>query len=188
MLKGARLTMSADVDGTGVVTGVFDLSTGIEISPRIRTGDLIGPTGSTVGALVDVATGDDQGRAGFRLDAGGGAAVYDINFVNFEGSDGRWGDGTTNDAADAEGEDVWRQMSVFHRYLNRGTYDSRNAATLEWGEFSSSGVYAPISVTPEEPATTFAAEEESSVFDGSVTLVATRALSQAAVSQKQNTK
>jgi hypothetical protein len=186
MLKGAKLTLEADVDGTGPTTGVFDLSGDIEISPGIRTGDLIGPTGSTVGALVDTATGNDAGRAGFRLDAGGGAFVVDVSFVGFQGSSGRWGDGSGDAQADAEGEGVYRQLSVFSRYLNRGTYDSRGAGTLEWGEYSSSGVYAPINVAPEEPQVTFAAQEDVSRFSGSLSLVATRSITQAAVSQQQD--
>jgi hypothetical protein len=187
MLRGAKLTLEADVNSDSAVeTGVFDLSGNIEISPRIRTGDLIGPTGSTVGALVDTATGNDAGRAGFRLDAGGGAFVVDIAFRNWEASTGRWGDGSTDPKADAEGEGVYRQLSVLMRYLNRGTYDSRGAGTLEWGEYSSSGEYAPINVAPEEPQLSFTAEEQTSDFDGSITLVATRSITQAAVSQQQD--
>lgn len=177
MLRGAKLTLEADADDDGLIeTGVFDLSGAIEISPRIRTGDLIGPTGSNVGAAFDLISGGDSGRAGFRLDAGGGALVVDISFRNYEGSSGRWGDGSSDDRADAEGEGVFRQLSVFTRYLNKGTFDSREAGELEWGEYSSSGVYSPINVAPEEPQVTFAADEQTSTFDGSLTLVATRNL------------
>jgi len=188
ILKGAKLTMEADVDDDGSdETGVFDLSTGIQISPGVRTGELIGGTGSTIGALVnDITNSGGNGRAGFNLDAGGGAATYTIEFVGFEGNVDQWGDGTSNAQADASGEDVWRQLSVFQRYLDVGTYDSRNAATLEWGEFSSGGVYSPIAVTPEEPQLTFDAYEQSSTFDGSITFVSTRALNQAAISAAQD--
>jgi hypothetical protein len=187
MLESARLTLEADVDGDGAVeTGVFSFDGPVEISPGIRTGNLIGPTGSNVGALVDVVTGNDAGRAGFRLDAGGGAFVITVNFRGWEGSTNRWGDGSGEAKADAEGEGVFRQLSVLMRYLNRGEYDSRGGATFEYGEYSSSGVYAPINVAPEEPQVSFSAEEQISTFDGSITLVATRSIEQAAVSQQQD--
>jgi len=187
MLQGAELTLSADVNADGAAeTGRFDLSKNVELSPRIRTGPLIGPTGSTVGALVDSVTGDEQGRAGFRLDAGGGAFVVDINFISFTGSDGRWGDGSSDPMADAEGEGPLRQMSVFLQYLNVGTFDSENAGTLEFAEYSSSGEYTPIAVAPEEPQVTYAANDKGPAFDGSITLVATRSISQAAISQAQD--
>jgi hypothetical protein len=187
MLRGAQLELKADVDGDDAKeTGVFWLSGNVEISPKLRTGDLIGPTGSQVGAIVDTVTGTDAGRAGWRLDAGGGAFVVEVQFQNWEGSDGRWGDGSGDDKADAEGEGVWRQLSVLSRYLNRGTFDSRGGAVLEWGEYSQSGVYAPIQVALEEPQVTFVAEEQTSAFDGSFSLVATRSITQAAVSQQQD--
>lgn len=189
MLRGARLELTADVDKgrNGEATGVFDLGTGVELSPRIRTGNLIGPTGSQVGAIFDVITGGDNERAGYRLDVGGGAFVVDVSFRNYEGSNGRWGDGTTNDKADAEGEGVYRQLSVLARYLNRGTFDSRDAGKLEWGEYSTSGVFTPIPVAPEEPQVTFAAEEQTSTFDGSISLVAVRNIAEA-FSQEQEDK
>ncbi|MFW5896257.1 MAG: hypothetical protein ACOCUA_02620 [archaeon] len=187
MLEGAKLIMSADVDDDGMKEdGEFGLSAGIEITPGVRTGDLIGPTGSQAGAIIDFVANAANGRAGFNLDIGGGAATYQISFNGFEGHAAQWGDGSDNPAADASGEGVWRQMSVWQRYLDRGTYDSTNAASLEWGEYSKGGVYDPISVAIEEPSATFAAEEETSVWDGTVTLVSTRALSQAAYSQDQD--
>lgn len=187
-LRGARLTLEADVNEDGTAeTGVFDLGAGIEISPRIRTGQLIGPTGSNIGALVDTIVGE-SGRAGFQLDAGGGALVIDISFRGYEGSDGRWGDGSADDQADAEGEGVFRQISVLIRYLNRGTYDSRDSGTLEWGEYSSGpdAAYGPLNVAPEEPQLTFAAEEQTSTFDGSLSLVTVRSIEAAVVSQQQD--
>jgi hypothetical protein len=187
MRRGATLTLEADVDqDLSLETGVFDLDGGIEISPSIRTGDLIGPTGSSFSGLIDLFTGEQSGRAGFRLDAGGGAFVVDIQFKNWEGSTNRWGDGSGDDAADAEGEGVFRQLSVLSRYLNRGTFDSRGGAELSWGEYSTSGEYNPIQVAVEEPQVTFVADEETSTFDGSFTLVATRSITQAAVSQQQD--
>lgn len=191
-LQGAELTLSADVDGDGSAeTGTFDLSAGIEITPGIRTGDLVGGIGSQAAAIVDfVPNVGDSGRAGFNLDIGGGAATYEVAFSGYEGNNDPWGDGSNDNQADASGEGVFRQMSVLHRYLNRGTFDSRDAATLAWGDYSSSGAYSTISVTPEEPRMTFAAEEQTSVFDGTITLISTRAIEDAAqtASQQQNEK
>ena len=188
MLKGARLHLDADVDGDGdVENGVFDMSTGIELNPSIRTGKLIGNGASTAASVMNYFIDLDAGRAGFSLDAGGGAAVATISFQSFEGSDGRWGDGSGNDQADAEGDDVWRQISVLHQYLDVGTYDSRSPAVLEWGEHATDGVYDPYTVTPEEPSQVFDAKEETSVHQGDITLVSTRDVA-TFLSQQQNTK
>jgi hypothetical protein len=186
MIDGAKITMSADVDGDGSdETGVFDLSTGITLNPSIRTGDLIGGAGSSAFSIVDRVIGDDGQRAGFNLDIGGGAEVATIDFRSFEGSTGRWGDGTSNDQADAEGDSVQRQISVLFQYLRTGTYDSRNAIKLEWGEFSDPGVYEALNVTFEEPTLTFDADEQTSAFDGSITFVSTRSIEEATTASNQ---
>ena len=191
MLRGAELYLSADVDGDGQLEeGRFVLTQqSIDIAPTIRTGYLIGPVGSSVGAIVDTFSGQESGRAGWRLDAGGGAFAIEVSFRRgFDGPDGQWGDGSGDPQADATGEGVFRAMSVLMRYLNRGTYDSRGGseAILHWGEYEPDGVYNPIKVAPEEPRVQFTAEDQSSVFDGSLTLVATRSITQAAVSQQQD--
>lgn len=185
--KGAQLTLKADADNdNSTETGVFDLSRGITISPQIRTGKLIGERGGVFASALNFATGaGDEGRGGFTLDAGAGAHVVVISFNSFEGSTGRWGDGSASDETDAEGEGVWRQISVLQRYLDVGTFDSQNPATLEYGEFSSSGVYSPLEVSPEEPGLTFDATEQTSVFAGDLTFVSTRAISEYV---SQNTK
>lgn len=185
--QGATLTLSADVDEDGNdETGVFVLDGNINISPFIRTGYLIGRTGSTIGGLIDFATGNDQNRGAFQLDAGGGALGVDIDFNYWEGSSNQWGNtGSGGSAGDATGDPVWRQLSVLIRYLDRGTFDSLGAATLEWGEYSTSGDYRPMSVAPEEPRLTFNAEEQTSMVDGSLTLLSTRSISQAVASQQQ---
>jgi hypothetical protein len=128
-----------------------------------------------------------EGRAGFTLDAGGGAAVATISWQGFEGSDGRWGDGSDDPACDAEGDSVLRQISVFYQYLNQGTFDSENPAVLEWGEFEEDGVYSPFAVSFEEPSMTFDPEENTNIYRGDITLVATRDVA-AYVSQLQNNK
>lgn len=190
--QGALLTLTADVDNDGTdETGEFDLSTGIEITPGIRTGDLIGQAGSNAGAIIDYVAPGSGGRAGFNLDIGGGAATYEISFRGYEGNNDPWGDGSADNQADASGEGVFRQMSVLHRYLNQGTFDSTSSATLEWGDYDSgaSAAYSAIDVTPEEPRTTFDADAESSVFGGTITLVATRAIADAATpSEQQNSR
>jgi len=192
-LKGAELELYADVDGDGDLEhGVFTLSdSDIEVAPTIRTGYLIGPVGSNVGAIVDIAPGQESGRAGFRLDAGGGAFAVELSAKpgGVTPPDGQWGDGSGDPVADAtDANSVFKSMSVLMRYLNRGTFDSRSGsrAILSWGEYSESGVYNPIKVAPEEPRAQFAAEETSSTFDFSLTLVAVRGIQQAAVSQKQD--
>ena len=184
-LQGAELTLPADVDGDGSTeTGVFDLSAGIEISPRVRTGDLIGGSGSQAAAVLNYVT-DTDARTGFNLDLGGGATVVDVSFRGFEGSTGQWGDGSGNAAADATGENVFRQVSVLFQYLRTGTFDSRSPATLAWGEYSASGVYDPLDVSPEEPQLTFAADEQTSAFDGTITLVSTQAIADATTPSDQ---
>jgi len=142
------------------------------------------PLPSAPGARVPA--GLREGRP--ELSTVGGAAFYRVEFRGFEGSSGRWGNGSSDDVADAEAEDVWRQLSVWQRYLNRGEFDSRSPATFEWGDYSSSGAYDPIAVSVEEPAATFSAEEQTSVFSGDVTLISVRAIEQARQSTAQDSR
>lgn len=186
MINGATLSLEADPGG-GPTTGVFDLTGNIDISPGIRTRNPIGSTGTRVSALSD-ATATDANRADYLFDAGAGALVVKVDFRGWEGRADPWGDGSDDPRADASGEDVWRQMSVLTRYLDRGTFDSRGGATLEWGEFSTDGVYEPVPVAPEQPRTSFTATDGTAVFDGSLTLVAARSIDRATLSQRQDTR
>lgn len=190
MIEGATLTLDADVDGDGSTeSGEFDLSNGIRLSPGLRTSDLIGPTGAQVSNIIDYVPGTEGGQGGYRLQLEGGAPVYTVNFLGYEGNNDPWGNGTSNAQADASGEGVFRQLSVFQRYLEEGVFDSFSPAILEWGEFESNGEYSERQVTPEDPQLSFDAEEQVSNFDGELTLVATRGIEQAAsFSQQQNEK
>lgn len=173
--RGAKLELDANVGSRGVRNGEFELDAGIEITTSVRTGKLFDGRGAGIlSAAAEQIGAIDDGRAGFSLDIGGGALVVDIQFTNFEGSQGQWGDGSNDSAADATGEDVWRQLSVLTRYLQVGTFDSEDPANLSFGEFRFGGEYPRLAVTPEEPRLTVAADDPA-IITGNITLVSTRA-------------
>lgn len=179
-LQQATLTIQADADGDGSAeTGVFEMAGNLEVTPSIRTGYIIGGRGSTFNAVISnlVADGESK-RQGFFLDLGGGARAIEINFrgwkgaIDENGNNLQWGNDSsqTKTQASATGQDPLTQIDVLMRYLTVGEIDSRNPATLEYGEYSSSGLYSSLGVVIEGPTMTRAAED-GSWFDGSMTCI-----------------
>jgi len=173
-LNGAKLRISADVDGDGETEdGIFSMID-VEVSPSIRTGYLIGGRGSTVNNIISESVGaGDSKRQQFFLEGGGGAHTIELSFQNWEGADGTWGDPSepAGSEANATGESPISQIDVLMQYLLTAEIDSRNPATLEYGEYSSSGRFDPLAVVLEGPQMTRAAED-GSWFDGSMTCIA----------------
>jgi hypothetical protein len=182
MRQGATLDITATINGTAT-TGTFVFDTGLTLSPTIRTGELVGANGQIVQAAIKKISGQ---QGGFKFRLSGGVPVADIEFQSFEGSSNQWGDGSGIDARDATGDGVFRQISVLYKYLIESTSDSLGAATLSWGEFSSSGVYEPFKVAPEEPEQTLDVSENTSTFSGRVRLVSVATIDDAPVSQEQD--
>lgn len=176
-LQRAELTLSADVDNDGTQEdGVFVLEDDITIQPQVRTGFLIGGRGSEANSIIqDNAGGGTSSRAGLYLDLGGGQHVIEIEFSKWEGAPQQWGntgDDTELTQGDATGADPITQMGVLMRYLTVGTYDSVQPATLEYGEYSDSGLYSPLDVVIEGPQVRRSAEDGSWI-DGTLTCIET---------------
>lgn len=181
-LQRAELDVSADVDGDGVEEdATFVFAGNVEVTPSLRTGYLIGGRGSTVNSIISQFAGSgDSKRRNFFLEAGGGAHTIEISFRGWEGAtdnDGnpaQWGDTgdqSTVTKSDATGADPITQVDVLMKYLTVAEIDSRNPATLRYGEYSLTGLYEPLSVVVESPNFSRAAED-GSWFDGSMTCVA----------------
>ncbi|AFH22021.1 hypothetical protein OSG_eHP14_00205 [environmental Halophage eHP-14] len=84
---------------------------------------------------------------------------WTVSFIQWEGSTDSWGDSTSDD-------DVTQKLCEFGQELANSSIDSTNPATLEYGEYTSSGeqseltvvpgeVTLPVSFGPGESATTF---------------------------------
>ena len=200
-LDRARLELDGDPDADGQTeTGVFEMAGNLTVRPQLRTGFILNGGGSTINSVIASslddgklgaipgmgdAIEDPSKRRGFYLDLGGGQMAWDIEFRGWEGSrdgDGvplQWGDdpepGRSQTSATGEGPQT--QMDVLMRYIETGTTDSRNLATLEVGEYSEDGLYAPRKVVLEGPQATMQAET-SSGWDGSMTLIAAASLDQ----------
>jgi len=183
-MDGFKLTIpNADVDNDGSAeTGVFRAKSNIRYSFGTRTGP-IGEGGSQLWSIFaswyENQTGDqllgDGKRQQLRLDLGAGAHTIEVDFMGFEGSGYQWGDPneSVGSPANATGEHVIDQMQVLDRFLQVAEIDSRegHAATLEVGEYSEAGRYDPVKVAPEDPEVTFDSENQTSVYDGSITFV-----------------
>lgn len=166
----------AEIDGEEV-TGTFVFPDSVSVELEIRTQEFVASQGTgsvVIGSVLeylDIGDGEDL-RGVFQIDIGGGVFAVTIDFMGFDGSPHQWGDtGNGGTPTDATGEDVHAQMAVFAKYLDAAKLDSQNYATLEVGEFSEGGKYDPLNVVPENPNVVFDSEQQSSVFDGSVTWV-----------------
>jgi hypothetical protein len=171
MLKGAQLTVTADPDADGATeTGVFDLKRQVRIEAGVQTLDLIGPRGQQAASLINkTGVADIAGSGGFSLSGGAAIETYTINFQDFGGSSGRWGDGSATAALDAQGEGPLRQLSVLQAYLRSGAFDSTNPISLALFEFDGT-TYETIDCKLVDPTLTFNVAEQTSTFDGSITL------------------
>jgi len=181
-LQRAVFRVSADVDNDGTAEdGEFHLYGNLELTPGLRTGYLLGgQTGATANAVTgDLTDRENVNRRPYYLDLGGGARTVEARFRGWEGAEddddnpvqwGNTGDPTTLTKADATGADPLTQIDVLMRYLTEGEIDSRDPATLEYGEYSSGGLYSPLDVAVEGPQFTRAGDE-GDWFDGTMTFV-----------------
>ena len=178
----ATFRVSADVDDDGVQeNGVFELYGNLELTVGVRTGYLVGgQTGSTANAIIsDIVGQQEANRRPFYLDLGGGARTVEARFRGWEGAEdddgnpvqwGNTGNAGSPTKADATGADPLTQIDVLMRYLTEAEIDSRNPATLEYGEYSTSGLYSPLDVAVEGPQFTRAGDE-GDWFDGTMTFI-----------------
>jgi hypothetical protein len=176
-LKKAILTIEADVDGDGnAETGEFHFVDGVEIIPSMRTGFLLDNRGSTANSVLSDTVADDvSNRKGIYLDLGGGVRSVEISFSGWTGSDVRWGDTgdpSTTTQTDATGASALTQLEVLFQYLAVAEVDSRNPATLEYGEHHSDGLYEPLDVVLESPSGQ-RSSDQSSTFSGTLTFLET---------------
>jgi len=188
-LDRARLTIEADADNDGVdETGVFEMAGNLMVRPKIRTGFILSGTGSTVNSVIAGFLNDEADRStepskrrGFYLDLGGGQWTVDIEFRGWVGSrdaDGvplQWGDDASpsRTQTSATGQGPQTQIDVLMRYINVGQIDSRNLATLEYGEHTSDPdtLYEPVDVVLEGPQASTKAQK-SDGYDGRMTCIA----------------
>lgn len=179
-LQGADLTIEADVNGDGSKeTGKFEMRGNVEITPQIVSSFVIDGRGRIVNSILSELVGDGTNkRQGFYLDLGGGAHAIELSFTGWEGaidSSGnnlQWGNdpNKSKTKSSATGQDPITQIDVLMRYLTVGEIDSRNPATLAYGEYSSSGVYSSLNVIVDSPRFPRSAMDGAK-FEGSMTCI-----------------
>jgi hypothetical protein len=171
----------------GTVTGVFHMYGDVSFDAGVRTGYLLGGTGSTLNAVVQEALSDGEPkRKGIYVDLGGGQHTIQASFTGWtgatdaDGNDLQWGsspDPSVNDLTTATGASPLDQRDTFLNYLRVATFDSFNPGRLYTGEHSD-GTYAdspgdwgePLKVAMEQPR--FRSQADTSdKLDGSVTFV-----------------
>jgi len=186
-ISKATLTLPpADLDGDGspeqaTFEFIGDLTITISQSKNyvIETAGTASQVSAAIGEYFDtggsVGLGDTK-RKTFAVDAGGGAHQVEIDAVAWSGSPGQWGatgDDSQVTAVDATGAPADRQLFVLDRALSVATVDSRTPATLEVGEYSQDGLYAPLDVLVEQPSGVFNPEQSTSTIDESLVCVET---------------
>lgn len=164
--------------------GTFEMAGSLTVTESIRTGYLVGGTGSTVWSFVGNLAGvDESKREQFFIDLGAGAHTVEVSFEGWEGAqdaDGnslQWGDtgdSTTLTKTDATGAHPVAQMQCLIGYLKRNTADSFGAGTLEYGQRTSdsSTMFDPLRVAVEGPNIR-KAFDEGRKMSGEITLVST---------------
>lgn len=186
-ISKATLTLPpVDLDGGGeevqpVFEFIGDLTVTISQAKNyvIKTAGTTSQISAVIGEYFDngtsVSLGDSK-RKTFAVDAGGGSRQVEIDAVAWEGSDGQWGatgDDSQVTAVDATGAPADRQLFVLDRALSVATVGSLNPATLEVGEYSEDGLYAPLDVLVEQPSVVYNTEQSTSSIDVSLVCVET---------------
>lgn len=186
----AVLTVDADIDGDGSAeTGRFVMEDNIDIRPGLRTGFLLDNRGSTVNSVLSSFADDrtqqtgeaTSKRKGVYLDLGGGVRSVEIEFTGWTGSNVQWGntgDSSSKTVGDATGAEALSQLEVLFRYLEIAEIDSRNPATLEYGEHHPGGLYDPMDVVLESPQG-LRSSDDSSTFSGTLTFLSVQSLDEA---------
>lgn len=183
-----------DIDNDGSAeTLVFEFSDNLVLTHRIRTGWLTEGNGSTaidiLTDLIEDATGteiESSGRRqGLYTDLGGGARTVETRGeVVTDNDTHQWGTGDGG-TWDATGDSALAKIQLLDQALTLAEIDSRPAdgnypqghlATLEAGEFSSSGRFDALSVVPEQPEGTFDTTRSSSTATLDLNFVAAASL------------
>lgn len=182
-LQRAKLSITADPDGDGVdETGVFEMVGDLETRPNIEPAFIVGGRGSlAISLLSELAGAGESKRKQFFIEAGAGARTVEFAFrgwkgaIDESGSAVQWGDSSTVERTktNATGQDPITQIDVLMKYLETAEIDSRknNLATLEYGEFSTDGLYSPLDVVVRGPTMSRVAED-GSWFRGEMTCIA----------------
>lgn len=155
-----------DIDDDGQTEQlVFEFSHSMRQEYETIT-DYLGKGGSNIIAvlsdLVDSGLLDGGNNQQFAVTLGGGEHVVSISAEVQQGSPNRWGTGDGDGVTDKTGGHPVAQLQLLDRVLQQTKIDSTNPATVEVGEYSSSGQYEPIRVVPENPNGIFDAETETS--------------------------
>lgn len=98
------------------------------------------------------------------LGMGSGAHEITIEFTTWQGDTREWG-GFGSDASPTT------KLQALNRALSTTRITSDSPATLEIGEYSSSGSYNPLPVVVKESTLTFSSREQASSFDGHIQFI-----------------
>jgi len=195
-LQRAILEIDGDADNDGdIETGVFTFIGNVRIEEAIRTGYLVSSAGTITNIGLNLLDENNAKRKGVFIDFGGGQHAFEISASGWEGAtdgDGnpvQWGatdDPSVVDATSATGADPLTQAQVFMNYLRVTQTDSRNAARLRVGEYSSGGVLDDeLQVAIESPQVV-KRPDAPSTFDISMTLLETEDSDSAGDATKRN--
>lgn len=196
----AILTLPAGDIGSSndPVQGRFVLAGDLEISMNFRTGYVIGGRGAAINSVIQQYAGDGEAEngQGFFVDLGSGAHVIEINFRGWKGAEvpasydsndkpdswepaqwGNTGDASSKTYADTTGAHPLSQINCLEQYLRHLKIDSASPASLQYGEFSPSGLYEDsLDVVLEGPQFTRTSDQPTPTFDGTLTMIEAAAI------------
>jgi len=114
----------------------------------------------TLGEAVGVVDNDTSQAL---IGSGSRVRTFTVEFTQFQGSADGWG-------STADGDDVLVKLNAFGQALANAGIDSTDPATLEYGEYTSTGAQSALAVVPGEvslPAE-FGAEQSATTFRPSI--------------------
>lgn len=177
MLDGARLEVSADVDGDGTKeNGVFELPAGPENDPRdIQDSNepnfLLGGRGSRTNAVLSgFQNRKDAREQGVFFGLGAGTRLVSLQFALHYDGTYTWGDTSASGLpGDATGEDPVTQKDVLLKYLVQSDSDSLGDTYLHYHNWSQSGIFEPLKVAVRDRQFS-QSTQDASIVTGSLTL------------------
>lgn len=166
-----RLTITAEFDGVSR-EGVFEFGPAEEGTwsvEQVHQTQSAVSSGQQIAQLLSRVSDDIEAPSGGVEVALSVQQVWEVSAAtpvdttHDDGTPYRWGSTVDRQKSShsATGAKAMAQMDVFQAYLSRTVGDSVSPVSFEFGEFSSSGVYSPVSCLVEEPRT--------SIKDGATT-------------------
>lgn len=151
---------------------VFESSTIEQINEQHVPAWLFDGAGNVVAAAEQITGSSGSLKGQIYVGSGAGARIWRCTITQNQGSTDSWGSSSSSD-------DVTQKIQELGETLATTRIDSTNAATFEWGEYSTAGSKSPQSVVVGEVDLPAELADQPSSFTFTVDLLETKDLTAA---------